>query len=36
MKTEGTNLHVLTISAFWSSYVVAIDRFHCMNAITFR
>ena len=43
MKNEGTNLLLLTMSAFWSSsrwapegrevshYVVVIDRFHCTN-----
>ena len=43
MKTEGTHLLLLTISAFWDSsrwapegrevshQVVVIDRFHCIS-----
>ena len=46
MKTKGTNLLLITMSAFWSSsrwdpegrevshLVVVIDRFHC-NTIAF-
>ena len=46
MRTEGTNLLLLTISAFWSSsrwapedrevthLVVVIDRFHCIKYFT--
>ena len=33
MKTGGTNLFVLTMSAFWSSSRWPLDRFHCITQL---